>query len=65
MECKCKNCKFAKEHEEGLMCTNKLCFVSKDDACVDWDSEELFSVPKWAIYALCAIGIVLLLAKFL
>ena len=65
MECKCKNCKFAKEHEEGLMCTNKLCFVDKDDACVDWDSEELFSVPKWVIYALCAIGIVILCAKIL
>lgn len=65
MECKCKNCKFAKEHEEGLMCTNKLCFVDKDDACVDWDSDELFSVPKWAIYVLCAIGIVILCAKFL
>ena len=65
MECKCKNCKFATEHEEGLMCTNKLCFVSKEDACVDWDSEELFSVPKWAIYALFAIVTATLCVNFL
>lgn len=55
MKCTCKNCKFAKEHEDGLMCTNKMCFVDKDDACVDWDSDKLFSVPMWIIYTLFAI----------
>ena len=65
MECKCKNCKFAKENEDGLMCTNKLRFVDKDDACVDWDSDELFSVPMWIIYALFAIVTATLCANFL
>ena len=65
MECKCKNCKFAKEHEEGLMCTNKLYFVEPDDTCLEWDNDELFKPHKLVALAIVAIGIVLLCAKFL
>lgn len=65
MECKCKNCKFAKEHEEGLMCTNKLCFVEPDGICLEWDNDELFKPHKLVAFTIIAIGIVLLLAKFL
>lgn len=65
MECTCKNCKFAKEHEDGLVCTEKLCFVKEEDVCLDWDNDEYFSVPKWLIYLIVAIGSAFLFTNIL
>lgn len=65
MKCTCKNCKFAKEHEDGLMCVNSLTFVKEQDTCLDWDNDEYFNVPKWLIYTLSAIATVYFFIKLL
>lgn len=65
MNCTCKNCKFAKEHEDGLVCTEKLCFVKEEDACLDWDNDEYFIAPKWLIYLIVAIGSAFLFTNIL
>lgn len=65
MKCCCNTCKHCFEHSEGLWCEDKLTFVHKEDMCYNWDSDEVLASGKFVSLAIIAIGIVLLLAKFL
>jgi hypothetical protein len=65
MKCICKNCKHRIEHSEGIICERNLAFTNPEATCLEWDNDELFKPHKLVAFAIVAIGIVLLCAKFL
>jgi hypothetical protein len=62
---KCENCKHRLDHPEGIICNKRLLFVDNDATCLDWENDELFNPTKLVALAIVAIGIVLILGKFL
>lgn len=65
MKCICDTCKKCLQHPEGLLCSDKMVFVEPDDACLEWENDELFNPTKFVALAIVAIGIVLICANFL
>lgn len=64
--CICKNCKCSSvDPKQGRLCTKKMIFVHNDDYCPYFENNELFSCNKLIAFTIVAIGIVILLAKFL
>lgn len=61
----CFNCQHSCLHEEGRMCTKKLCFVRDEGFCPDFENDELFDPTKLVAFAIIVIGIAILLSKFL
>ncbi len=59
----CRNCQHSCLHEEGRMCTKKLCFVRDEDFCSYFENDELFDPTKLVAFAIIAIGIVIFLSK--
>ena len=65
MKCKCSNCVYHFDTDEGLACNKKLCFVKPKDVCDDWDCDELSTPERIVVFAIAVVGIVILLANFL
>ena len=65
MKCTCETCKHCLAHPDGRLCSEKLIFVEEDDACLDWETDELFNPTKIVAFAIIVVGIIVLLSKFL
>ncbi len=65
MKCICDTCKKCLQHPEGLLCSDRMVFVEPNSTCLDWENDEIFNPTKLVALAIVAIGIVILLAKFL
>jgi hypothetical protein len=61
----CKNCEHSSNNEEGRICTKGLLFVNDNDFCDEFENNAIFDPSGIIAFTVVAIGIVILLAKFL